>query len=344
MRKYKLIKHNQMGGNKYIENTTNITNIILNSQSYYDKKLWMLFVQLFIEYYYFNKTTKTVQLIRIDKKKENEEMYDFTNFDNYDVNSINPKILTNTDLNTIINNINDVYIKEINNQSDIELISFANNYIKYVYNVITECKNFDEIIMNNKSFYDAKHYSIYILVKILINKNFLDNYTIFLYISDYNIIDTSTETQSQSNQLHLISGHVFIINHHFNKSLEAISIQLSLVKYIDSVCNNKHAGISSQLFEFIFEHFKSDINAIYIYAYAWEIMSNLLVKKFNFYQLKSNGNNHTINNNKDVFIVPDIFINLIQEMTKTQLSPTNYIFTFKSLNKHENNAFDNIIQ
>ena len=119
--------------------------------------------------------------------------------------------------------------------------------------------------------------------------------------------------------------------------LEAIGIQSSLQKLIEYVCDNKKYGISTKLFDYVLDkivlHHKS---SNYIYVYAWKVMSDILVIKYQFYKFAyGNFNNYLINRHyvdENKVDVNSIEYALLRDL-KNELPKYNstYVFTVKKI-------------
>ena len=181
----------------------------------------------------------------------------------------------------------------------------------------TEC---NKMISDNtiKSFYDSRNYSISLMLNTLLGK--------------YDKWKQPPIMVYKIGKDGIVEGHIFILYHYENGCLEAISIQTSLKLLVLNVCKNVKTGISIKLFNYIMETilpiFKS---ANYIYAFAWKIMSNILVKKFNFSTFTNeNFRGYFIN---DVHIdinkinVNSFEYNLVRDL-KDKATNSNSIYTF----------------
>jgi hypothetical protein len=213
-------------------------------------------------------------------------------------------------------------------------IDIKNKCKKYIEELFCNEQSIDQmcsLVDLKKSFYDSRNYSINVMFNILLGT--YDNYKqppILVYIlNDDGIFD----------------GHIFIQNHYTEGCLEAISIQSSLKILVDSKCNNKKYGISTKLFDYVFCNIITMFkNSVYIYAYAWKIMSDILVKKYNFntFTFIKHGDNYFYYvNNKNVITnnvtneninVNSIEYGIIRDLKhKASLINGVYVFTVKKI-------------
>lgn len=161
-------------------------------------------------------------------------------------------------------------IKIIMNYCDNDMICKCDLYKEELTNnLICVEKLNDNYTQIFSTFYDSRNYSISILLNIL--------------LGEYNNWKQPPILIYEQNKNSIIEGHMFILYHPEIASLEAIGIQLSLKLLANNICNGIKTGLSIKLFNYVMNQivpiFKS---ANYLYAFAWKIMSNILVQKFNF--------------------------------------------------------------
>lgn len=308
-----------------IHNENIIVNILqLNVSNMYDNTLWILLVQLFIEYYFFNTYDYNVQITQInprDKIDKNELFYD--KFTYYDANTStdSPK-MSQYNLNAILNIIYRYYCIFNGTEND-NFFKIVNDFIDNLTLQIRECENYNDIKHDYVAqFNDSRNYSISTLVSYLLFSQCNDN----IHIIKINNQDS-----------YITHGHVFIVNHLDTKSIEAISIQTSLLLLNDNICNNTSCNISQKLFDFIFAHNPYPL-ATHIYAYAWPKLSHIIVKHYSFIQIIQTDSiftfrykNKTSGNMVESNIPFDLFDFNIVDLSKLLLHNSPYIFTFRKL-------------
>lgn len=164
--------------------------------------------------------------------------------------------------------IKNIKNKILENKYEINLNKIKEFIINYVQEVLKSkrCEELDKI--DKLSFYDSRNYSIYALYQHYIQ----DDANIRLYY----VIEENKENAHYM-------GHVFVIKEKedIGYNLQFIGIQQSLLLFMQAVCEKKKFGISYKLFNEI-ENTESFRDAKIIYAYAYKVISDILVKKYGF--------------------------------------------------------------
>ena len=288
--KYLELKNNDMIGGKVI---------IAYIECKYDKNneiFLTLFLQLLIEYEvmfdYIKKDSAILKSNFNSFSKDNWDIKDKEGIkDNWDIkdNIFLPifkfKNYNNESINALLTSkeqINET-IKIISNYCSTDIKKKCKKYREELFcneQLIKKCCQLNKL---TNSFYDSRNYSISVMLNTMLGTyNDWKQPPILVYIL---------------NEDGIFDGHIFILNKHEIGCLEAISIQSSLKLLIDSNCSDIKHGISTKLFDYVFSNivpiFKS---ANYIYAYAWQNMSDILVAKYKFYTITRNAlNNYNIN-------------------------------------------------
>jgi hypothetical protein len=267
-------------------------------------------------------TSNYNQTINNEESSSDNNFLSILKFLNYTDQSINTLLNTKEQIDDTIKIISDYCNGDIICRIKLYKKELLNNLLDLVcVEKINDDKN-NEMIY---SFYDSRNYSISVMLNILLGKyNDLNQPPILIY---------------KLNQIGLIEGHVFILYHHEIASLEAISIQTSLKLLLDNLCDNVKAGLSVKLFNYVINQivpiFKS---ANYLYAYAWKIMSDILVAKFNFNTIeKKNFGGYLIDGIDVNYNIEELYVNsynyrLIRDLKDKATNQNDlYIFTVKKI-------------
>lgn len=295
-----------------------------NSSNMYNDTLWILLVQLLVEYYFFNTYDYNVQLTQIDPRLEiskNELFYDKYLYYDSATSTMSPQ-MTRYNLNTIINIIYRYYCI-FNGTQHINIFKIANDFIGDLYSQISECDHYEDIKRDYVAqFNDSRNYSISTLISFLLFSQCND---------DIHIVKINKHGS------YVTYGHVFIVGHPDEKSVEAISIQTSLLLLNDNICNNTSCNISQKLFDFIFAYNPYPL-ATHIYAYAWPKLSNIIVKHYGFIQILQTGPsfifkylNRTTGEITESDIPLDLFDFSIVDISRLSLHNSPYVFTFRKI-------------
>jgi hypothetical protein len=307
-----------------------------------------LFLQLLIEYEvmfdYMQKKDSGIFLnqnpnpfeIAIAKSNQNQnKTYNSTNY--LESNAIKDNIFlpifkflnyNSGSVNTLLNSKEQIIetIKIISNYCSIDIKNKCKKYREELFCNEQLIKKIciEKLFDSKKSFYDSRNYSISVMLNTMFGT--YDNWKhspILIYTT---------------NEDGIIDGHIFILYKYEKGCLEAISIQSSLKLLIESNCLSIKQGISKKLFDYVFDKivplYKS---ANYIYAHAWEIMSNILVHKYNFYTVTYDDYDNYYINNKTIdeerIEVNSIEYALLRDLKDNASSHYNsmYIFTVKKI-------------
>ena len=323
-KKYLMLKDNKGGGN---------TPTYLECVSHKNKDFFLtLLLQLLVEYemiYNFDSnevgdihSQNEVGNDHIQNELANIDFIPLMKFIEYDSEtSILPVVNSKEEINNSINLVSS-YLND-------KTCNICKKYKKQLYsNLINEkCKkNIDNI---KNQFYDSRNYSISLILNALLGE--YDSWKqppLLIYLE---------------NEDGIIDAHVFLIYYFDEAWLEAISIQTSLKILVENICDKKKYGLSTVLFDYIFNNIIKQFESVqYIYAYAWPIMSNILVKKYNFNTLKYS--DYYSGNEEKVYYINDKLVNindmdtkkieygLIRDLKKKALSHnSNYVFTVKKI-------------
>ena len=297
--------------------------------------LWILLAQLFIEYYFFNTTEFDVTITQEppDTIFDVSLLFD-TKFINYDANtSIASPNISIRDIQMIINNIYRYYVI-FNSSIKHNFFLIVNNLISKLKRQIVNCNNYLSVKSSSiAQFNDSRNYSIQLLIKYLILHQDCSDIHIIKFNKDYSFFDLDS---------YMTHSHVFIINHTDIRAIEAISIQISLLLLNDNICSGVSCGISKKMFDFILKNNPYPIaTTTHIFAYAWPILSDIIVKNFEFIQVVRSNNflsRKAIFRYKD--ITSGILVNSETPMdlrnfgifdANTLITDSRYIFTFRKL-------------
>lgn len=129
-------------------------------------------------------------------------------------------------------------------------------------------------------------------------------------------------------------GHIFYIKNskNYSYSIEAIGIQQSFIILLASLRTGIKYNITRKLFDHLI-HQTLYKNALYMYAYAWPIISNILVQYYDFtyIQLKFCLKKKTECEMKDIKNIEDLYENKPDDLDDFMQSTSNYIFTYKKI-------------
>lgn len=193
----------------------------------------------------------------------------------------------------------DLLIDEVIQRESETNMENLSNFVRYYWQILMKIKcTFGQLKnINFDSIWDSKNYSICKLNKFYTSDK-IKNYLVYT-----NSIDNQT-----------IDGHIFVIynaDYFVNLGwIETISVQNSAIHTLNYYCNKSKGGVSTKLFNFIIDVVIPEINKSdnpnveFIYAFAWPIMSNILIDKFKFSRLCYVTDKYYIN---DYSIEPNVF-------------------------------------
>jgi hypothetical protein len=173
----------------------------------------------------------------------------------------------------------DRMLSEVNSSGDPDLLTYERFYEQQLLDTTCDPETATRHLGQRElaSVWDAKNYSLYVLLRVLQESLEVDPSTdnYLVYCQD---------------EKGIFAGHVFIHHYRERMMLEAISIQISLDRLLESTCQARRAGLSVQLFRYILEQLVPPLrtgNRInYLYAHAWPTMSSILKSKFGFSTLQ----------------------------------------------------------
>jgi len=333
------------------DDITKFNMVQLNKPNKTKYELWILLVQLFIELYYFNTDDFDIEIVYIDpvyiidknyggyaedykedpgydncyvlsyvsKDPLNTCLYEFMNY-NPATSTNNPNI-SKDKLQSLIGLIFYYLIKRTKlKKSTIKANFFMiiKHFIEKLKTQIGECADYLNVKKSTiMQFNDSRIFSISMLLIYLTTDghDFTNYHLITLNYNDDRGLDSF-----------ITHAHVFIISHYDRIATEAISIQTSLLLLNDNICNKVSCKIAERMFAYIFVNNPYE-GANYFYAYAWPILSDILMKKFNFVKIKTNESEIKVEYNEGH---PD-FMSGITIPIYLLGHGDNYIPTFKKL-------------
>ena len=230
--------------------------------------------------------------------------------------SINDPMINKDQIESIINIIC-YYLKSFT----VPLLSIINNFIKKLKEQIFACSNYHDVKQSTiAQFNDSRIYSINVLLNYLIIGNDYSNHHIII-LNNKNI--TSLDS-------YIKHAHVFIIN--YGLTIEAISIQTSIILLNDNICKKVSCKIAERMFDYILKS-NPYKDARYIYACAWPILSKIIVDKFNFIQvIRDDSDNITL---KYKLGNPKTLSEISLPLFILTYAHPNYIMTFRELDFYE---------
>ena len=252
--------------------------------------------------------------------KPNNSFLSIFNFYTYNKNQIHALLNSKEQINDTIKLISNYCLPEIRDRCKEYREELVCN------KDIIQQKCLEDLLETKNSFYDSRNYSITLMFNTL--------------LGTYDYDEQPPTLVYSINKNSIIDGHIFILNHHIEGCLEAISIQSSLKMLISNTCYNEKTGISTQIFAYVFSNviplFKS---AHYIYAYAWKQMSEILVSKYCFntftFNRKFQPETFYINNkdiNSEKINVNSIEYALFRDLKDNATSNNDiYIFTVRKI-------------
>jgi hypothetical protein len=305
--------------------------------------LIVLLGQLFIELYFFNikksnlsdydlvlryvepiyvnnnQMTNDNQMSDVDKTYvyDDPKKTILNQFLNYNPDtSINDPMINKNFIESIINIIC-YYLKAFT----VPLLSILNNIIIKIKEQIFACSNYYDVKQSTISqFNDSRIFSISVLLNYLIIRNDYSNHHII-------ILNNKDITRIDSYIKH---AHVFIINN--GLTIEAISIQTSIILLNDNICKKVSCKIAERMFDYILKS-NPYKDARYIYACTWPILSKIIVDKFNFIQvIRDDSDNITLKYKPGN---PKTLSELSLPLFILTYAHPNYIMTFRELDFYE---------